>query len=135
MARIDEISRTNYEARLGEAINNQDYVFRYLSEDSLNTSLQFGTVRGYTTTEFTHSSSIAADGAQILPQWGVPQYGVAIPVNKLNGFSLARPMGNKASVGWEPYTNSYPSAGSGGFSQFSIKDVPIDQTYIFRLKP
>lgn len=133
--RIDELSGLNYERRIGEAINNQEYVFRYLSEDGLNTSLRYGSVRGYTTTEFSHSSSAVADGAQILPEWGVPKYGVAIPVNKLNGFSVARPMGNRATVGWEAFTNSYPQAGAGGWSQFLINEVSIDQTYIFRLKP
>jgi hypothetical protein len=165
-ARIDELSRLNYERRISEAIinpaglqlnwnsafcrrgkrfhiqvhssrvnNRQECVFRYLSEDGLNTALRDGSVRGYTTTEFSHSSSAVANGAQILPEWGVPQYVVAIPVNKLNGFSLARPMGNRASVGWEPFTNSYPQAGAGGWSQFLINEVPIDQVYIFRLKP
>ncbi|MGH8078455.1 MAG: hypothetical protein ACREPE_14185, partial [Lysobacter sp.] len=129
-ARIDELSRLNYERRIGEAINSQEYVFRYLSEDGLNTSLRYGSVRGYTTTEFSHSSSAVANGAQILPEWGVPQYGVAIPVDKLNGFSLARPMGNRATMGWEPFTNSYPKAGHGGWSQFMINEVQIDETYI-----
>jgi len=134
-ARIDELSRLNYERRIGEAIDNQEYVFRYLSADSLASSLRYGTVRGYTTTEFSHSSSIVASRAQVLPAWGVPEYGVAIPVDKLNGFSIARPMGNKATTGWEAFTNSYPQAGAGGWSQFLIDPVPVDKVHIFRLKP
>ena len=80
-------------------------------------------------------SSAVSNGAQILPEWGVPKYGVAIPVGELNGFSIARPMGGKATTGWEVYTNSYPKAGSGGFSQFLLNSVPIDRTHIFRLNP
>lgn len=60
---------------------------------------------------------------------------MAIPVDKLNGFSIARPMGNKATTGWEAFTNSYPQAGAGGWSQFLIDPVPVDKVHIFRLKP
>lgn len=134
-ARIDELSGANYERRIGELIDGQEYVFRYLSEEGLEKSFKYGTIRGYTTTEFSHSSQVVAEGAQILPEWGIPKYGVAIPVSKLNGFNVARPMGGKATSGWEMFTNSYPEAGRGGFSQFEINAVPIDQTFIFRLKP
>nr|WP_260296017.1 hypothetical protein [Sedimenticola hydrogenitrophicus] len=134
-AKIDELSRLNYERRLSESIGSQDYVFRYLSEDGLDKSLRYGSVRGYTTTEFSHSSSSVARGAQIKPEWGEPAYGVAIPVDKVRGFSVARPFGNQGSRGWEVYTNSYPEAGSGGWSQFLLDPVPIEDVHIFRLKP
>lgn len=79
---------------------------RYLSEDGLNASLRYGTVRGYTSTEFSHSSSAVARGAQIKPEWGQPAYGVAIPSDKVSGFSVARPFGNTGNKGWEVNTNS-----------------------------
>jgi len=107
----------------------------FSSESGLNRDLSNGNIRGYTSTEFSYSSQAVANGAQVKPEWGIPEYGVAIPVDKLNGFNLARPNGNKASSGWEVFTNSYPEAGSGGWSQFLINEVPIDQTYIFKLKP
>ena len=52
ISRIDELSRQNYTRRLTESINNQEYVFRYLSEDGLRKSLMSNNVRGYTTTFF-----------------------------------------------------------------------------------
>ena len=80
-------------------------------------------------------------GAQIFEQWpGAPytgpvKYGVAIPVSKLNGFSVARPMGGAAVSGWEVFANSYPKAGAGHFSQFLINPVPLNDVFIFTLKP
>ena len=81
------------------------------------------------------SSAEVANGAQILPEWGIPQYGVKIPVSELNGFSVARPMGGKSTFGWEPYTNSYPAAGSGGWPQFLLNEVPFNPANVFRLNP
>ena len=52
MARIDELAGANYQRLLGNAIDNQQYVYRYLSESGLSTSAQYGSLRGYTTTEF-----------------------------------------------------------------------------------
>jgi hypothetical protein len=132
-ARIDLLSRLNYERRLAEAIYDQDYIFRYLSEEGLDRALRSGTIRGYGTTEFSHSGSTVARSSQIMPAWGEPAYGVAIPVDSLRGFGVARPFGNSATRGWEIYTNSYPAAGSGGWSQFLLDPIPINETYIFRL--
>ena len=134
-ARIDELARRNWERVIGDKISKQDYVFRYLSEEGYATSAKYGSVRGYTTTEFSSSASEVAARAQILPAWGTPKYGVAIPVNKLRGFSVPRPFGGKGKVGWEPFTNSYPSAGPGGWTQFNIEAVPLEDVYVFSLKP
>ncbi|WP_104040582.1 hypothetical protein [Vibrio hyugaensis] len=135
LGRIDTLSQQNYERRLDEMINSQTHVFRYLSEDSLAASQKFGTVRGYTTTEFSHSTRDVMVGAQIKPEWSEPKYGVAIPTNELKGYKLARPDGDTKQFGWEMFTNSYPEAGSGGWSQFLIDPVPIEKTHIFKLKP
>ena len=135
VARIDELSEQNYMRYLSKSINSQDYVFRYLSEEGLNQTLKTGEIRGYSTTMFSSSTKEAAKGLQILPEWGEPQYGVAIPTNKLNGFQLARPSGNTGSIGWEPFTNSYPSAGAGGWTQFLIKPVNVDNVYIYKMQP
>ncbi len=135
LARIDTLSKQNYERRLDEMINSQTHVFRYLSEDSLAASQKFGTVRGYTTTEFSHSTRDVMVGAQIKPEWSEPKYGVAIPTKELKGYKLARPDGDTKPLGWEMFTNSYPEAGSGGWSQFLIDPVPIENTHIFKLKP
>ena len=97
--------------------------------------MRYGTLRGYTTTEFSTSSAEVAHGAQILPEWGVPAYRVEIPVSDLNGFSVARPMGNKASIGWEPFTRSYPAAGPGGWTQFLLNEVSFNAKNVFKLNP
>jgi len=135
MARIDELAGANYQRRLGEAIDNQEYVYRYLSEKGLSDSTRYGTLRGYTTTTSSMSSAEVANGVQILPEWGIPQYGVKIPVSELNGFSVARPMGGKSTLGWEPFANSYPAAGSGGWPQFLLNEVPFNPANVFKLKP
>jgi hypothetical protein len=141
MARIDELSQANWGRRIDEMVNSQDYVFRYLTESGLESSLKYNSVRGYATTNFSSSSAEVMSGAQIFEQWpGAPytgpvQYGVAIPVNKLNGFSVARPMGGSATAGWEVSANSYPGAGAGQYSQFLINSVPLSDVHLFRLHP
>lgn len=139
--RIDELTRQNYERRLNEMINSQEYVFRYLTEDSLAASLRYGSVRGYTTTTFSSSTREIIRGAQ-LKDWAgkggdewIPRYGVAIPTSKLNGFQVPRPFGNSGTEGWEAFTNSYPEAGPGGWSQFLMNGVPIEDVHIFSLRP
>ena len=141
LARIDELSQANWTRRVDEMINSQDYVFRYLTDSGLQASLKYNSVRGYATTNFSSSSSEVMSGAQIFEQWpGAPftgpvKYGVAIPVNRLQGFSVARPMGGAGTAGWEVFANSYPAAGAGGYSQFLINSVPLNQTYLFTLRP
>ena len=139
--RIDQLSYANYIRRLDEAIGDQQFVYRYLTEDGLATSFKYNSVRGYTTTEFTSSSATVASRSQILADWGNPtlgpssavKYGVAIPVSELKGYRVARPFGGKGTVGWEFRTNSYPTAGSGGWIQFDISSVPLDKVHIFTL--
>lgn len=112
----------------------QEYVYRYLSEQGLETSVKYGSVRGYTTTQLSGSSKVVAEGAQIKPEWGMQSYGVAIPVSKLRGYNIARPLGGEAPIGWEYKTFSYPDAGPGGWSQFLIDSAPIEDVHIFTLQ-
>ncbi len=141
MARIDELSRANWTRRVDEMVNSQQYVFRYLTQSGLETSLKYNSVRGYATTNFSSSSDEIMKGAQIFEQWpgsaytGPVKYGVAIPVSELRGFQVARPMGGKATAGWEVYANSYPAAGRGGYSQFLTDSVPLDKVHLFTLRP
>jgi hypothetical protein len=141
MARIDQLSQANWGRRLDEMVNSQQYVFRYLTESGYQASMKYGTVRGYATTTFSSSSADVMQGAQVLEQWaGAPytgpvKYGVAIPVDKLNGFSVARPYGNAGTTGWEVFANSYPQAGAGGWSQFLLNPVSVDDVFMFTLRP
>ncbi len=142
VARIDELSNANYLRRLDEKLGSQEYVFRYLTEDGLATSYKYNSVRGYTTTEFSGSAAEVARRAQVLADWSNPalgpatniRYGVAIPVNKVPGYRLARPLGDSAELGWEFTTHSYPTAGPGGWTQFLIEGVPLEDVYIFTLR-
>ena len=63
-ARIDELSNANYMRRLQEELGGQEYVYRYLSEDGLATSLKYNSVRGYTTTQLSASSQAVAEGGE-----------------------------------------------------------------------
>jgi RHS repeat-associated protein len=129
-ARIDELTRVNYERVVKERIDRQDNVYRYLSESGYQDSLKYGSVRGYTTTQYSNSSLEVARGNQILAKWGVPKYRVTIPKSKLSGSRIARPFGNKAKRGWEVFTNSYPEGGPGGWLQFLLDPVPIQDVVI-----
>jgi len=135
LARIDKLSKENYNRLLENEIGKQEYVYRYRSEKGLSDSMKYGSLRGYTTTEFSTSSAEVANGAQILPEWGTPKYGVKIPTKDLAGFEVARPMGDTAKTGWEAFTNSYPEAGSGGWTQFKINEIPFNPDNLFKLNP
>jgi hypothetical protein len=141
-ARIDELSRQNYARLLDEAINKQEYVYRYLTQSGYEASVTHNSVAGYTTTEFSASAPEVMSGGQVKKDWGdgkpptgPPIYGVAIPVKSLRGFQVPRPFGGKGKTGWEPFTNSYPEAGPGGWSQFKINPVPLNEVFIFSLTP
>jgi len=131
--KIDELTGKNYQRLLDETIANNEYSFRYLSEEGLSKTLTSGKVRGYMTDRFTYSSSEAAKGVQIMSEWGVPKYGVAIPNTKLLNFRVARPYGNTGKFGWELVTNSYPKAGSGHWLQF-LGEAALEDVFIFPLK-
>jgi hypothetical protein len=140
--RLDELSEANYLRLLNEKLAGQEYVFRYLTNRGLASSYRHNGVQGYTTLEFTASASEVARRAQILADWNNPalgpatniRYGVAIPVTKLRKYRLARPFGDQADVGWEFTTYAYPEAGPGGWTQFLIDSVPLDEVFIFTLR-
>ena len=135
MARIDKLSMKNYERRGWELIKEHGYANRYLSEDGLNSSKRFGTVRGYSTTIDSDSSAEVTRRAQIDPRWGTPKYRTVIPADSINGIRIARPFGDTGLYGWEFFTNSYPEVGPGGWPQFIIEDVSLDDVQIMELKP
>ena len=135
MVRIDKLSMQNYERRGWELIREHGYANRYLSEDGLNASKRFGTVRGYGTTIDSDSSAEVTRRAQIDPKWGIPKYRTVIPADSINNIRIARPLGDTGSYGWEFFTNSYPEVGPGGWPQFIIDDVNLDNVQIMELKP
>ena len=130
---IDELTGNNYQRILEETIRNNEYSYRYLSEEGLSKTLISGKVRGYMTDRFTFLSSEAAKGTQIMAEWGVPKYGVAFPNAKLLNFRIARPFGDTGKFGWELITNSYPKAGSGHWLQF-LGEAVLKDVFIFTLK-
>jgi hypothetical protein len=133
--KIDEVCRIKFERRIREEMKKGQLVYRYLSKEALDKALASGVVSGYATTEFSVYSAEVAKGAQILPDWSVPEYGLAIPIDQLKGITVARAFGNHDPGEWEPLANSYPEAGDGGWMQFLIKDVPIAQAFYFKLDP
>lgn len=133
MARIDDLSKYNYERRAWDLISTQGHVNRYLSEKTFQASQKYGTVRGYSTTVDSTSSSEVLRRAQIDPEWGVPKYCATIPASEISGIQIARPFGDTGKHGWEFFTNSYPKLGPGHWPQFIVHDVDITKTKITEL--
>lgn len=129
MAMIDRLAYANYERRVNEMLAKQEYIYRYVTNENLNNMLVNGSVRGYSTTFFSHSSAEIMGRAQLDSAWygghGVEAL-IAIPTKDITGFKLARPMGGKATIGWEVFTNSYPQLGQGKIPQFIIDSVPME---------
>lgn len=121
-------------------IASQGTVYRYLTEEGYQTSLRFNSVAGYTTTHYSDNVAEIMKGAQIAEKWpgrtatGNVLYRVEIPSDKLNGFTIPRPLGGKIQQGWEYYTKSYPEYGKGGWTQFQINPVSLDNVVIKELK-
>lgn len=44
------------------------------------------------------------------------------------------PFGGNLEVGWEPVTEAYPAAGSGGNSQFLSKTKSWDESWVVPMK-
>ena len=138
--KIDELSYGAYMKQAEKDIYSQDTIYRYLTESGYNASLRHDSVAGYSTTFFSEFADEVMSGAQITKHWpGRPAtgdviYRVEIPTGKLNGFSIPRPNGGDAKIGWEYYTNSYPEYGKGGWTQFNMNPVPLKDVVIRELR-
>lgn len=145
-ARIDELTRRNYERLLREEIASRGEVYRYTLLKTVNNYYLNPTAPGirrasYMTTERFTSNFQSMDRAQVAPQWGIHDVRLTIPKNALDGeLIIPRPFGNDAriKVGWEPFTKAYPQYGRGGAWQFLGKTrefdprwvAPLEQNYV-----
>ena len=141
-AAMDDMSKWFHTRRIEDMIKatgEGGYVFRYLTEPALSKVLRTGTVGGYATTKFSGSVSEIMRGSQIAEDWGngccgPVTHGVAIPVSKLRGWNTPRPMGNDPGYkGFESVTSAYPEHGPGGFPQFILESIPIEDVYIWKI--
>lgn len=127
---------------LGNTINNQDYVYRYTTLDTVKkyympsvSNPNGGILRqSFMTTDYLglDQRSVMSQ-AQVLEAWGAPpEVLLKIPVQNLKAYSVPRPFGNSYFKGYEPITSSYPAAGVGGVNQFmGIVDGWEDSWLIF----
>jgi hypothetical protein len=127
-----------YTRQLTKQIAKQPVVYRYLTEKGYQDALKYDSIASYATTKFSKSSSEVMQGAQIAESWGGKvKYRVEIPVDKLRGFAVPRPKGNKGWYWWETKAWSYPEYGKGQFQQFIIgreHEVPLKDVIIKKLE-
>ncbi len=57
-----------------------------------------------------------------------------IPKSEIVGTRVPRPFGDSLDKGWEPVTEAYPAAGSGGNSQFLAKTKGWDDSWVTDLE-
>jgi hypothetical protein len=74
------------------------------------------------------------DRGQIFAAWGEPEVLLRIPTSALDSAVVPRPLGGSLSVGWEPFTEFYPAAGSGRMRQFMGTTKTWNDDWVIPLK-
>lgn len=130
------------QAALDEKISSQSYVYRATTWKAVENYRKQGSISGYKgaptymSTDYVGTDpAVLMDRGQVFPQWGAPEVLLKIPTPMVDVANVPRPLGNQLSTGWEPNTEFYPAAGSGGQNQFlgttkAWSDdwiIPVDQ--------
>ncbi|MCX4028220.1 hypothetical protein H0A36_20595 [Endozoicomonas sp. SM1973] len=74
------------------------------------------------------------DKAKVFDHWGEPNVLVRVPTKAVTSAKVPRPFGNTHDVGWEPNTEAYPGAGTGGYNQFLMTTDTWDDSWVIPLK-
>lgn len=113
------------QAALDEKIASQSYVYRATTWKAVENYRKQGYISGYKdaptymSTDYVGTDpAVLMDRGQVFPQWGAPEVLLKIPTPMVDVANVPRPLGNQLSTGWEPNTEFYPAAGSGGQNQF-----------------
>jgi hypothetical protein len=125
---------------LDTMISQQDFVYRATTQRMVDVYRQNGTVSGrsggtYMTTDYVGlDPQVLMDRGQVFQHWGEPEVLLKIPTSAINSATVPRPLGNSLSVGWEPFTDFYPAAGSGGLRQFMGTTSSWSDDWVIPLK-
>jgi len=123
---------------LNGIIESQDYVYRATSRRALKYARKAGRIDlpSYMTTEslLGMSSRSIMDRFQIFKHWRTPDVILRIPKSALDYVAVPRPLGGALQIGWEPFTDFYPAAGSGGGRQFLGTTSTWDESWVIPIK-
>ncbi|MGJ0430909.1 hypothetical protein [Methylobacter sp.] len=128
------------QAELDAIISQQDYVYRATNMRTVDIYRHNGVISGrsggtYMTTDFVGlDPKVLMDRGQVFPAWGEPEVLLRIPTSALDNAVVPRPLGESLSAGWEPFTEFYPAAGSGGIRQFMGTTKTWSDDWIIPLK-
>jgi hypothetical protein len=136
MTRIDELATANYNRILQNDLAGADYVYRAVSEKTLDIYRAQGSISGrggsptYFSLEGGASPLQQKLGAQLLDE---PQVLLKIPVSELVNPAVPRPFGYGSvspTIGREYFVNSSPQYGAVGFRQFVGTTSSYSDTWI-----
>lgn len=121
-------------------ISQQGFVYRATNQRMVDVYRQNGTVSGrsggtyMTTDDVGLDPQVLMDRGQVFQHWGEPEVLLKIPTSAINSATVPRPLYNSLSVGWEPFTDFYPAAGSGGLRQFMGTTSSWSDDWVIPLK-
>ncbi len=124
------------QSQLDDIIANQDFVYRSMPAYMLGFYRTDGRIsrETYMTTESLGlDPNELMDRAQVFKHWGEHEVLLKIPTNELIDPRVVRPLGESLSTGWEPLTEFYPGAGSGGIIQFKATTKSWNEGWVIKL--
>jgi RHS repeat-associated protein len=128
------------QSELDSIISQQDYVYRATNMRTVDIYRQNNAISGrsggtYMTTDYVGlDPKVLMDRGQVFEEWGEPEVLLRIPTRALKSATVPRPLGESLSTGWEPFTEFYPTAGSGGIRQFMGITDQWSDTWLIPLK-
>ncbi|MFL0809014.1 MAG: DUF6531 domain-containing protein [Agarilytica sp.] len=134
----DMMSRTRnkgpeFQADLDRRLDQEGFVYRATSSRNVEFYKEAGHVNrdAYMTfDDVGMDPKVNMDKSQVFDHWGEPDVLLKIPKSEIVDARVPRPFGGTLEKGWEPVTEAYPAAGSGGNSQFLGKTKSWDDSWV-----
>ncbi|TCS41139.1 RHS repeat-associated core domain-containing protein [Reinekea marinisedimentorum] len=125
------------QSQLLSRLSSTDYVYRATTKRTLEYYRSAGRINrdAYMTFDDVGlDPAVTMDKSQVFEEWGKHEVLLKIPTSEVTGAKVPRPFGNSLEVGWEPTTEAYPAAGSGGNSQFLAQTTSWDESWVIPMK-
>lgn len=120
-------------AQLQSRLKHSDYVYRATNYKTLDHYRKAGRINRDAYMTFDHPGldpKVSMDKSQVFDHWGQHEVVLKIPKSEVIDARVPRPLGDSHPIGWEPVTEAYPAAGSGGNSQFLGQTKSWDESWV-----
>ena len=120
-------------AQLQSRLQHSDYVYRATNYRTLKYYRDAGRINRDAYMTFDNPGldpKISMDKSQVFDHWGQHEVLLKIPASEVINARVPRPLGDSHPIGWEPVTEAYPAAGSGGNSQFLAQTSTWDESWV-----